>query len=97
ASIASVIAMAGDRVVMGRGAQMMIHDALGVTVGNAADHREMAELLDKTSDDIAGFYAEKAGGPLSTWRELMRAETWFSAEEAVEAGLADEVLPARNG
>lgn len=94
ASIASVIAMAGDRVVMARNATMMIHDGHGLAIGNAADMREMADLLDKVSDNIASVYAERAGGDVADWRERMRAETWYSADEAVAAGLADEVMPA---
>lgn len=95
ASIASVIALAGDRVVMQPHSQMMIHDGSGLVVGNAADMREMADLLDRQSDNIAAVYAEKAGGTAAEWRERMRAETWYSAAEAVEAGLADEVAPSR--
>lgn len=95
ASAASVIAMAGDRVVMGHGAQMMIHDASGITLGNADDMREMADLLDSMSDNIAEFYADRAGGDVSTWRDAMRAETWYNASEAIAAGLADEAAPAR--
>src|SRR5690606_8034659 len=90
ASIASVIAMAGDRVVMAKNATMMIHDGHGLSIGNAADMREMADLLDKVSDNIASVYAERAGGDVAEWRERMRAETWYSADEAVSAGLADE-------
>jgi len=91
ASIASVIAMAGDRVVMAPHSQMMIHDGSGMCIGNAADMREMAELLDRQSDNIAAVYAEKAGGTVKQWRARMTAETWFTAAEAVAAGLADEV------
>ncbi len=94
ASIASVIAMAGDRVVMGAGSQMMIHDGLTICVGNAADMREAATMLDKTSDTIATFYAARAGGSLTEWRDRMRAETWYTGDEAVAAGLADEVAGA---
>lgn len=94
ASIGSVIAMAGDRVVMGRGSQMMIHDALGICIGNAADMREMVELLDRASDSIAGLYAEKAGGTVDQWRNRMRDETWYFGPEALKAGLADEVVGA---
>lgn len=99
ASIASVIAMAGDRVVMMPNSQMMIHDGSGLCVGNAADMRDMADLLDKQSDNIAAVYRDKAGGLAKTWRKRMQAETWYSAEEAVKAGLADEVAkqPARRG
>lgn len=89
ASAASYIALAGDSVKMNRGSQMMIHDALGLCVGNAADMAQMKTLLDRISDTIAGLYADKAGGTVEAWRDLMRAETWYSASEAVDAGLAD--------
>ena len=91
ASIASVIAMAGDTITMGRGSQMMIHDAYSEIGGNAKAARDMADLLDRTSDDIASFYAERAGGTAGQWRAVMQAETWYTAEEAVKAGLADQV------
>jgi ATP-dependent protease ClpP protease subunit len=91
ASIASVIAMAGDRIVMAPNSQMMIHDGSGLCIGNAADMRQTAELLDRQSDNIADIYAKRAGGTVAEWRALMTAETWYTADEAVEAGLADEV------
>lgn len=91
ASIASVIAQAGDRIVMQSGSQMMIHEGSGLCMGDAADMRQMADLLDRQSDNIASIYAERAGGAPEEWRTRMRAETWFNAEEAVAAGLADEV------
>lgn len=91
ASIASVIALAGDRVVMLPHSQMMIHDASGLCLGNAADMQEMADLLDRQSNNIAAIYAEKAGGRVDGWRKRMKSETWYTAKEAVEAGLADEV------
>ncbi|MFC7817562.1 head maturation protease, ClpP-related [Streptomyces sp. NPDC057367] len=93
ASIASVIAMAGDRVRMMPNAMIMVHDASGLTVGNAADHRDTADLLDKISGNIADAYAARAGGTRDEWRQVMVAETWYTAEEAVAAGLADEVVP----
>ncbi|BCM70866.1 hypothetical protein EASAB2608_06200 [Streptomyces sp. EAS-AB2608] len=95
ASIASVIAMAADRVVMQPQAMVMVHDASGVCMGNAQDMTDMAALLDKISDNIADAYGAKAGGTRDEWRQVMKAETWYTAEEAVEAGLADEVMPAR--
>lgn len=91
ASAASIVALAGDKVVMMVGAQMMIHDALGAEIGNAKDMRAMATFLDQQSDNIASMYAVKAGGELKDWRGLMLAETWLMANEAVEMGLADEV------
>jgi ATP-dependent protease ClpP protease subunit len=92
ASAASFIVTAGDRVSMGRGTELMIHDAWTFTIGNAGDHREVADVLDKISDSVAGLYADRAEGDAAEWRERMRAETWYSAQEAVDAGLADEVL-----
>jgi ClpP class serine protease len=92
ASIASVIAMAGDRVVMNRGAMMMIHDASSLSVGNAQEMRATADLLDKASDNIASIYADRAGGTPEEWRGQMRAETWYLAAEAVDVGLADEAV-----
>jgi len=91
ASAGSFIAMAGDEIIMQRTAQMMIHDGHGLAIGNAADMRELADLLDKSSDNIASIYAEKAGGSVEDWRTAMKAETWYSAEEAVAAGLADKI------
>lgn len=91
ASGASIIAMAGEKCIMMVGSQLMIHDALGVELGNAADMRAMAEFLDAQSDNIATIYANKAGGDPKEWRNLMLAETWMFAEEAVESGLADEI------
>ena len=90
ASAASLIAMAGDHIVMNRSAQMMIHDASGMAWGNAATMRETADLLDKLSDSYADAYAKRAGSTRGQWRDAMRAETWYTAEEAVLAGLADE-------
>lgn len=91
ASAASFIAVGVDKTVMGRNTEMMIHDAWGIAIGPAADLRAMAERLDKTSDNIASMYADKAGGDTAKWRGFMLEETWYTAEEAVDAGLADEV------
>ena len=92
ASAGSFIAQAGDKRVMNRNSTMMIHDAHGMTIGNSQDHQRMIELLDKMSNNIASIYAQKAGGTTEQWRTTMQAETWYTAEEAVEAGLADEVI-----
>lgn len=92
ASIASVIAMAGDRIEMAPNAMLMIHEASGVCLGNASDMEEMARLLALISDNIADAYVAKAGGTREQWREAMRAETWYLPEDAVTAGLADEAL-----
>lgn len=93
ASIASVIAMAGDEIVMANNAQMMIHDGHVAIQGNAGDLRKMIDQLERCSDNIASVYAERCGGETSAWREAMKAESWYSADEAVTAGLADRVAP----
>lgn len=90
ASIASVIAMAGDRIEMAPNTMLMIHDASGLCMGNASDMEEMAELLDLISDNIADAYASRAGGTRDEWRARMRDETWYLPEDAVANGLADE-------
>ena len=94
ASAASFIAMAGERVVMNQGAQLMVHDAWGYAEGNEQTMQEMADSLGKISQAIAGIYAKRAGGTVDEWRKVMLAETWYSAEEAVAAGLADESADA---
>lgn len=95
ASAASFIACACDEVVMGGNTRMMIHDALGISVGQAKDMREFADFLDDVSNNIASVYAAKTGGSTDEWRATMLehglAGTWYSAEEAVAAGLADRV------
>ena len=91
ASAASIIAMAGDKVEMMVGSQLMIHDAMGVEMGNALDMREMAAFLDLQSDNLATIYTNK-GGDAQDWRALMLAETWMFAQEAVDFGLADSVF-----
>lgn len=88
ASAASIVAMAGDDIVMNQGAQLMIHDAISFAGGNAAALRQRADVLDKCSEDIAGIYAKKTGRPQSEWRAAMQKETWYNAEEAVTVGLA---------
>jgi len=91
ASAASFIAMAGDKITAMANAMLMIHDPLGLVIGNAADMRELADLLDKHGDNIASIYAGRAGGKVEDWRAAMLAETWYLADEAYKAGLVDEV------
>lgn len=95
ASAASIVAMGADEVVMAEGSQMMIHKSSGGSWGNADTMREMAVILDKIDLNGAAIYARKAGGSRDSWLDLMAAETWYNADEAVVAGLADraEVVP----
>lgn len=94
ASAASFVAMAGDTIAIEKPAKMMIHDAGGLVIGNGQDMRQMADLLDELSDTIAGIYADRAGGSVESWRAAMGRETWYSADQAVAAGLADRVAGA---
>jgi ATP-dependent protease ClpP protease subunit len=91
ASIASVIAMAGDRVIIAEPAQMMIHQAHGVVVGNTDDMTEQAAVLARIDGTLSEIYAKKAGGTPAQWRKAMKTETWYTATQALAAGLADEI------
>lgn len=91
ASAASFIAAGADEVIVGKNAELMIHDASGIAIGDAKVMRDLADRLDHLSNNIASIYAGKAGGTVADWRGAMLAETWYSAQEAVDAGLADEV------
>lgn len=95
ASAASFIAMAGEEIVIMPNAEIMIHDASMMTWGNAEELRTDADGLDRVSGNIADAYALRAGGRAATWRERMKAETWYSAAEAVKAGLADRVADVK--
>lgn len=92
ASIASVIAMGGDEIVMNKNSQMMIHNAWDLVIGNADELQAAADRLRQFSENLASIYADRAGGSVADWQALMDAETWYTADEAVAAGLADLVL-----
>lgn len=95
ASAASVIAAECAECVMAPGSMLMIHKAWGMTVGNADDHAQIAALLAKIDGQIAASYARRAGSDdPDRYLAMMAAETWFDADEAVLAGLADRVIEA---
>ncbi|MCC9023020.1 head maturation protease, ClpP-related [Bacillus nakamurai] len=96
ASIASVIAMAGDAIFMPSNAMMMVHNPWTIAMGNANEMRKQADVLDKISESMKASYLEKAGDKLTkeTLDSLMDNETWLSASEAVSYGLADEITAA---
>lgn len=91
ASIASIIAMAGDEIRIAESAQMMIHEAWGVAIGPSADLRAMAERLDVTTASLRDVYVARTGKSASQIASWMTEETWFSAAEAVENGFATTV------
>lgn len=90
-SIASVIAMCGDEIIMPRNTMMVIHNAWMFTYGNAAELRKAADDLDKLNNVGKGAYLEKAGDKLdeATLSAMMDTETWLTAEECISLGLAD--------
>jgi ATP-dependent Clp endopeptidase proteolytic subunit ClpP len=95
ASISSVIALAGDEVTIAPNAFFMIHNPWGVTVGDAEIHRKMADTLDKIAHgSIISTYQARTGLGVETIETWMDDETWFSAEQAAEAGFVDAVEDA---
>ena len=88
ASAASVVAMAGDQIVMAENAMMMIHDPWTMTVGSADEMRETADLLDKIKTSIVSTYQRKTGLDGDEIGGMMEAETWFNAADAVSKGFA---------
>ena len=94
ASIASIIAMAGKKIVMPENSFMMIHNPLNVVKGNADDMREMADILDKVGSSLVATYVARTGKSEEEVKALMDAETLMTATEAKEFGFADEVIPA---
>jgi len=92
ASIASIIALAGDRVEMADAALMMIHDPSGMASGTSEDMRKMADALDQHAEVLVGVYAKKTGKSPESIRAAMKAETWFTTEEAMIFGLCDKPI-----
>tara|TARA_R110000824_G_scaffold68046_3_gene176259 strand:+ start:2911 stop:3906 length:996 start_codon:yes stop_codon:yes gene_type:complete len=91
ASIASVIALAADEVIMSENSLLMIHNAWGGTQGEAKDMRKQAKILDKITNEIAEVYVKKSGIPYNEVIRMMDEETWLTAEEAVALGLVDSI------
>jgi ATP-dependent protease ClpP protease subunit len=92
ASIASVIAQAGTTRTMAKGSAMMVHEAWGIAAGPAGDMQAMIDQLGVVNENIAGIYVGRAGGTSEEWRARMAEETWYSADGAVEANLADGMV-----
>lgn len=91
ASIASIIAMAGDKIVTAKNAMWMIHEPMAFVGGNSDDMRKAAEALDKMRATLIDTYAartKQSKDDLSTW---MAAETWMNADEAKARGFTDEI------
>lgn len=91
ASAATTIAMAADEVVISDGSFFMIHNAWAMAIGNKVDMTEMATLLDKIDGAIVNDYTGKTGKSIDEVKAWMDAETWFTAQEAVDIGFADRM------
>lgn len=100
ASAASFIAAAADEVEMTKGAFLMVHNAWTLAMGNRHDMLDVATMLEKVDRSIADDYVAKTGADMETVQGWMDAETWFTAQEALEAKLADRIAekaePAKN-
>lgn len=95
ASIASLVAMAGDKIIMPANAMMMIHSPWTIAAGNAQDFRKLADDMDKIRDSMIAAYESRSALTTEEITEIMDAETWLSAEDCLEYGLADEVEEAK--
>ena len=91
ASIASIVAMAGDTVIMPRNAMMMVHNPWTVAMGDAREFRKTAETLDSIRESMLAAYQVKTKMERASLMTLLNAETWMTAEEAVDMGFADEL------
>lgn len=92
ASAASVIAMAGDEILMGGGSFLMVHNAWAVAIGNRHDMADASKRLEPFDAAMANVYASRAGISVTEAATLMDNETWIGAEQAVEDGFADGLI-----
>lgn len=91
ASIASVIAMAGNEIHISESGFLMIHEAWAIALGSADDMRTMADVLDKTTASIRDVYVARTGKTADQITNWMKAETWFTAQEALDNGFATDI------
>lgn len=91
ASAASLIAMAGDTIEMPENSMMMVHNPWTFAMGDANELRETADVLDKIGESLVATYAKRTGKDAEAIKTMLSAETWMSAQEAVDAGFATKV------
>jgi len=95
ASAASIVAMAGDKISMSDNAAIMIHKAWSIVLGSADDLLHEAAILEKVDGNMANTYSARTKQSKEKIHEMMKAETWFNAEEAKENGFIDEVVKSK--
>ncbi|RHW38760.1 Clp protease ClpP [Lysinibacillus yapensis] len=91
ASAASIIAMGADEIIMRTGSRMMVHEASTFAWGTKQDIQKTLNALETYDESIISIYEEKTGNSRSEIKKLIEAETWMTAEQAVEKGFADRV------
>lgn len=94
ASIASIIVMAADEVIVGDGSMIMIHKPMVGLMGNSNDMERMISILDKVEEQMISIYASKTGQSRLDISKALAEETWFTSEEAMNMGLADSKFKA---
>jgi len=92
ASIASVIAMCGNKVVMNKASMLMVHNASGLAYGNADEMKKVVNALEQINEVIRGVYMAKTGMDEDTIKNLMDNETYLKPQEALDYGFIDEIL-----
>lgn len=92
ASAASFVAMAGDEISIAEGGFIMVHNARGLTIGDANEHRAMAGILDQVNQTIINTYVARTGQPEAQIKKWMNAETWMDGKDAIANGFADRMV-----
>jgi len=92
ASAASFLAMAGDTIEIAEGGFVMVHNARGVTIGDAGDHERMGGVLRQVNQTIIDTYVARTKRDAKQVKKWMDAETWFTGKEAVANGFADKIV-----
>jgi len=92
ASIASIIAMAGDEIIMSEGSLMMVHKPMTMAYGNSVELEEVIQRLDDVEEQLTNIYKRRTMKDRSEIKKMLAEETWMSADEAVEMGFADRVM-----
>lgn len=95
ASMSSYIPMMADEIRMADNARMMIHAPMTLAFGNSQDMLDVATMLEKHDESMAKAYADRSGKSVEDIKAIFQSEEWFTAEEAVEAGFADEVIESK--
>lgn len=92
ASIASIIMLAGDEIIMGEGSQVMWHKPFAIAIGNSTELMDLIDQLDRIENDMVKIYKKATGLPESQIVNMLSQETWFNTDEAIDYGIADKVI-----